>query len=162
MLAEQLKAEEAKASGNKKDALGDRLEEVKAQLESDEDEVDDATQDLIQAGGDAKGHAEQIGQEHDALSHEVDTAVPSYPSPLPDQFGLVHLYRQWSALRQKREMLEQAKQTVLSAAAGLAAMHEALDKRIDAAKEASPDLAVHSKKAGKNAVTKNPRRRWRG
>ena len=151
VLAEQLKAEEAKASGNKKDALGDRLEEVKAQLESDEDEVDDATQDLIQAGGDAKGHAEQIGQEHDALSHEVDTAVPSYPSPLPDQFGLVHLYRQWSALRQKREMLEQAKQTVLSAAAGLAAMHEALDKRIDAAKEASPDLAVHSKKAAAGA-----------
>src|SRR5436190_312031 len=132
-------------------ALGDRLEEVKAQLESDEDEVDDATQDLIQAGGDAKGHAEQIGQEHDALSHEVDTAVPSYPSPLPDQFGLVHLYRQWSALRQKREMLEQAKQTVLSAAAGLAAMHDALDKRIDAAKEASPDLAVHSKKAAAGA-----------
>jgi len=151
VLAEQLKAEEAKASGNKKDALGDRLEEVKAQLESDEDEVDDATQDLIQAGGDAKGHAEQIGQEHDALSHEVDTAVPSYPSPLPDQFGLVHLYRQWSALRQKREMLEQAKQTVLSAAAGLAAMHDALDKRIDAAKEASPDLAVHSKKAAAGA-----------
>ena len=62
-LAEQLKAEEAKASGNKKDALGDRLEEVKAQLESDEDEVDDATQDLIQAGGDAKGRAEQIGRQ---------------------------------------------------------------------------------------------------
>ena len=150
-LAAQLTAEEAKASGNKKDELSDRLEEVKAQLESDEDEVDDATQDLIQAGGDAKGHAEQIGQEHDALSHEVDTAVPSYPSPLPDQFGLVHLYRQWSALRQKREMLEQAKQTVLSAAAGLAAMHDALDKRIDAAKEASPDLAVHSKKAAAGA-----------
>src|SRR5438445_6599887 len=147
-LAAQLTAEEAKASGNKKDELSDRLEEVKAQLESDEDEVDDATQDLIQAGGDAKGHAEQIGQEHDALSHEVDTAVPSYPSPLPDQFGLVHLYRQWSALRQKREMLEQAKQTVLSAAAGLAAMHDALDKRIDAAKETSPDLAAHAKKAG--------------
>src|SRR5256885_1866200 len=53
-LAAQLTAEEAKASGNKKDALGDRLEEVKAQLESDEDEVDDATQDLIQAGGEGK------------------------------------------------------------------------------------------------------------
>jgi small-conductance mechanosensitive channel len=150
-LAEQLTAEEGKASGSKKDALSDRLEEVKAQLESDEDEVDDATQDLIQAGGDAKGRAEQIGQEHDALSHEVDTAVPSYPSALPDQFGLVHLYRQWSALRQKREMLEQAKQTALSAAAGLAGMHDALDKRIDAAKEASPDLAVHSKKAAAGA-----------
>jgi len=147
-LAEQLKSEEAKASGNKKDALGDRLDEVKAQLESDEDEVDDATQDLIQAGGDAKGRADQIGQEHDTLSHEIDTAVPSYPAPVPDQFGLVHLCGQWSALRQAREMLEQAKQTALIAAAGLAAMHDALDKRIDAAKETSPDLAAHAKKAG--------------
>ena len=147
-LAAQLTAEEAKASGSKKDALGDRLDEVKAQLESDEDEVDDATQDLIQAGGDAKGRAEQIGQEHDTLSHEIDTAVPSYPAPVPDQFGLVHLYGQWSALRQAREMLERAKQTALTAAAGLAAMHDALDKRIDAAKETSPDLAAHAKKAG--------------
>ena len=150
-LAEQLTAEEAKASGSKKDALGDRLDEVKAQLESDEDEVDDATQDLIQAGGDAKGRADQIGQEHDTLSHEIDSAVPSYPSPLPDQFGLVHLYRQWSALRQERQMLEQAKQTALTAAAALAAMHDALDKRIDAAKETSPDLAAHAKEAAAGA-----------
>jgi small-conductance mechanosensitive channel len=150
-LADQLKAEEAKASGSKKDTLNDRLEEVKAQLESDEDEVDDARQDLIQAGGDAKGRADQIAQEHDALSHEVDTAVPSYPAPLPDQFGLVHQYRQWSTLRQAREMLEQAKQTALNEAAGLAAMHDALDKRIDAAKEASPDLAAHAKKAAPGA-----------
>jgi small-conductance mechanosensitive channel len=150
-LADQLKAEEAKASGSKKDVLSDRLNEAKAQLESDEDEVDDARQDLIQAGGDAKGRAEQIGQEHDALSHEVDSAVPSYPAPLPDQFGLVHLYRQWSALRQEREMLEQAKQAAQNAAAGLAAMHDALDKHIDAAKEASPDLSAHAKKADAGA-----------
>ena len=45
-------------------------------------------------------------------------------------------------------MLERAKQTALTAAAGLAAMHDALDKRIDAAKETSPDLAAHAKKAG--------------
>src|SRR2546430_5075305 len=69
-LAAQLTAEEAKASGNKKDALGDRLEEVKAQLESDEDEVDDATQDLIQAGGDAKRDAEKIWPGAGTLYHQ--------------------------------------------------------------------------------------------
>jgi small-conductance mechanosensitive channel len=147
VLAEQLTAEVAKASGSRKNALNDRLDEVKAQLESDEDEVDDAKQDLIQAGGDAKGRAEQIGQEHDALSHEVDTAVPSYPAPPQEQFGLVRRYQEWSALGQAREMLEEAKQTALSAATELAAMHGALDKRIDAAKEASPDLAAHARKA---------------
>jgi small-conductance mechanosensitive channel len=151
-LAAQLTAEEAKASGGKKEALGDRLNEVKAQLESDEDEVDDATQDLTQAGGDAKGRAEQIGQEHEAVSNEVDKAAPAYPAPLPDQLGLIHLYRQWAALQQKREVLEQAKQTTLTAAAGLAASHDALDRRIDAAKETSPDLAAHAKSAATGAA----------
>jgi hypothetical protein len=88
-LATQLTAEVAKASGSKKDALSDRLDEVKAQIESDEDEVDDAAQDLKRAGGDAKGLIEQIEQEHEAVSNEIDKAVPAYPSPMPEQFGLI-------------------------------------------------------------------------
>ncbi len=146
-LAAQLTAGEAKASESKKEELGDRLNEVKARVESDEDEVDDATQDLMQAGGDAKGRAEQIGQEHEAVSREVDTAVPAYPAPMPDQLGLIHLYQRWSALQQRQEELEQAKQTALTAAANLATEHDALDNRLDAAKEASPDLAAHAKSA---------------
>ncbi len=61
-LAAQLTAEVAKASSSKKDALDDKLNEVKAQIESDEDEVDDAAQDLKRAGGDAKGRIEEIEQ----------------------------------------------------------------------------------------------------
>src|SRR6266702_5727529 len=71
-LAAQLTAEVAKASSSKKDALDDKLNEVKAQIESDEDEVDDAAQDLKRAGGDAKGRIEEIEQEHEAVSNEVD------------------------------------------------------------------------------------------
>jgi len=52
-LAAQLTTQEAKASGRQKEALGDRLDEVKEQLELVEDEVDDATMDLNRAGGDA-------------------------------------------------------------------------------------------------------------
>src|SRR6266571_3140979 len=126
-LAAQLTAEEAKASGSKKDALNDRMDEVKAQIESDEDEVDDATQDLRRAGGDAKGRIERIEQEHEAVSHEVDTAVPAYPAPMPEQFGLIRRYQQWSTLSQKQGLLLKAKQ-------------------------ASPDLAAHAKKAVSGAA----------
>src|SRR5216683_3857199 len=146
-LAAQLTAEEAKASGSKKEALADRLDEVKAQVESDEDEVDDAAQDLKRAGGDAKGRIERIEQEHEAVSNEVDKAVPAYPAPMPEQFRLIHRYNQWSVLRQKQELLAKAKQAALAAAAELAAKHDALEQRIEAAKKASPDLAAHAKTA---------------
>jgi small-conductance mechanosensitive channel len=147
-LADRLTAEAAKASGNAKAALNDRLVEAKARLESDEDEVDDATQDLNRAGGGKKQRIEQLEEEHKAVSAEVDNAVPKYPNPLPDQFGLVHQYKQWSWLEQKLQGLTQARRAAESAAASLAAKHDALDAQIEAAKQASPDLAAHAKKAG--------------
>src|SRR5216683_868720 len=151
-LAAQLTAEEAKASESKKEALADRLDEVKAQIESDEDEVDDAAQDLKRAGGDAKGRIERIEQEHEAVSNEVDKAVPAYPAPMPEQFGLIRRYQQWSTLSQKQGLLLKAKQAALTAAGGLAAKHDALDQRIQTAKQASPDLAAHAKKAVSGAA----------
>jgi small-conductance mechanosensitive channel len=146
-LAESVTAAEAKASGAKKEALGDRLNEVKAQLESDEDEVDDATQDLTRAGGNAKARVAQMKQEHEDTSKEVDTAVQKYPAPPPEEFGLMHRYEQWSVLHQEQKLASQAKQTALAAAAALAAQHDALDARIEAAKKATPEIATHAKNA---------------
>ncbi|HYL84778.1 MAG TPA: mechanosensitive ion channel family protein [Candidatus Angelobacter sp.] len=149
----------AKASGHAKEALQDKLDGAQLQLESDDDEVDDATQDLNSAGGNAKGHIEQLGQEHEAASKEIDNFVPAYPAPLPEQFGLVHRFQQWSALRQRQQMLADARQAALAAAAVLAVKHDALDKRIEAAKQASPDLAGHARKAvaGNNALSPKDR-----
>src|SRR3984893_9733536 len=45
----QLTSAEEKASGSRKDTLDDELDLAKAQLELDQDEVDDAKQDLIRA-----------------------------------------------------------------------------------------------------------------
>ena len=147
-LADRLTAEAGKASGNAKAAINDRLDQAKARLESDEDEVDDATQDLNRAGGGQKQRLEQLEEEHKATSAEVDNAVQKYPSPLPDRFGLVHQYQQWSWLEQKQQKLAPARQAAERAAASLGAKHEALDVQIEAAKQASPDLAAHAKKAG--------------
>ena len=146
-LADKLTAEAGKAAGNAKAALNDRLDEAKARLESDEDEVDDATQDLNRAGGGKKQRIDQLDEQHKAASAEVDNAVLKYPNPLPDEFGLVHQYKQWSWLEQKQQTLTQARQAAESAAASLAAMHDALGAQIEAAKQASPDLTAHAKKA---------------
>src|SRR5207244_322157 len=68
---EQLTGAEAKASGDKKDELGDQLELMEAQVELDEDEVDDAKRDLIRAGGDPQDRIQEMVQEHKAATHNM-------------------------------------------------------------------------------------------
>jgi small-conductance mechanosensitive channel len=153
-LVARLTAEEAKATGSKKEALDDQLDAAKAELELTDDEVDDASQDLIGAGGDAKWRLEQLAQQHKAASESVDRAARVNVAPLPEQFGLIHRYQQWNALQQKRNLLLRAKEEAQAAGDTLAAEHDALDARIDAVKLASPDLAAHAKKgAASNAAS---------
>ncbi|HXN24380.1 MAG TPA: mechanosensitive ion channel domain-containing protein [Candidatus Dormibacteraeota bacterium] len=148
-LAAQLTVEQANASGSKKQALDDKLNEIKLELESDEDQVDDAMQDFSRAGGDAIGRIELMKKEHEDASHEVDTAVEKYPAPLPERFGLINQYQEWSALRRKRGLLVQAKTAAQASAATLNAEHDALAVRIEAAKQASSDRTARAQ----NAVT---------
>jgi small-conductance mechanosensitive channel len=159
MLADQLTSLEAKATGSQKEELADRLDEVKVQLESDEDEVDDATLDLNRAGGNVKSRIELMMQEHEEVSREVDKTPPAYPAPKPFQYGLIHRYQQWSELRLKQKLLMEADRAAQMVAAELGAKHDALDARIDAAKLASPDLAAHSKKgfAETSVISRRPR-----
>lgn len=56
----RLTALQSKARGAKKDALDDQIELAKAQHELDQDEVDDAKQDLIRAGGDPQGRIQRM------------------------------------------------------------------------------------------------------
>src|SRR5271155_2151013 len=59
-----LTAEEAKARDDKKDALDDELELAKSQQQLDGDEVDDAKQDLIRAGGNPQARIQQMIDAH--------------------------------------------------------------------------------------------------
>jgi small-conductance mechanosensitive channel len=134
----QLTIAEAKTSGEKKDALDDQLDLAKAQLELDQDEVDDAKQDLIRAGGDPQGRIQTMVEEHEAASHVADSmkAVVSNPA---EERGLIHRFEQWSALHQKQLQLWRAKQEAESAAASFSAKHNALAAQIDAGKNESTE-----------------------
>src|SRR5258708_11665632 len=92
-LVDRLTAEAAKSGGNAKADLNDRLAEAKEQLESDDDEVDDAAQDLTRAGGGKKQRIRQLVEEHKATSAEEVKSAHTYASPLPDEYGLVHPYK---------------------------------------------------------------------
>lgn len=138
-----LTAAAAKASGTRKDQLNNQLSLAKAQQELDQDEVDDAKQDLVRAGGDPQARILALEQEHEATSHNA--AVVSSAAALPTGHGLVSLYQQWSALHQKDQQLSSAKQAALSAAASIAALHDALESK------ASADNSNNPSASGKNS-----------
>ena len=135
---EQLTKTSEKASGEKKDALDDRLDLAKAQLELDQDEVDDAKQDLIRAGGDPQGRIQRMVEEHEAASHTADSLKVTVSASVEER-GLIHRFQQWSALHQKQLEVWRAKQEAESAAASFSARHEALAAQIDARKKESTE-----------------------
>ena len=130
----RLTAEEAQATGAKKDALDDQLVLATAHQEEHQDEVDDAKEDLARAGGDPNARIQAMIQEHKVSSQAVDS-MKIAGSTAVDESGLIHRYTQWSVLHQKQVILWQAKQQAESAAASFSASHNALDTQLDAEKK---------------------------
>ena len=129
-----LTAAEAKASGSKQNALDDQLDLAKAQLELDQDEVDEAKQDLTRAGGDPQGRIQTMVEQHEAASHSSDTTRVTV-SELEEPRGLIHHVQQWSAWHRKQLQLWRAKQDAESAVASFSAKHAALEKQVSAQKQ---------------------------
>lgn len=132
----QLTSDEAKATGSRKDALDDQIEQAKAQLELEQDEVDDAKQDLIRAGGDPQGRIQTLVAEHEAASQSSDTTKIAVGSPT-EGHGLINRFVQWSALHAKRMQLWHAQQDAASLAAAFAAKHDIQEKKLDAQNQAA-------------------------
>ena len=126
----QLTAATDKATGSRKDQFDNELNLAKSQVELEQDEVDDAKQDLIRAGGDPQARILALEQEHEASSHNAAAASPVAATVAGR--GLISLYEQWSALRQKEQQLASAKQAAVSAAASIAALHDALESKVNA------------------------------
>ena len=137
-LVERLTADESKATGAKKDALDEQLVLAKAHQEEDQDEVDDAKEDLIRAGGDPKSRIEEMIEQHKTSSEASDNLHITVAPDTEDR-GLLHFLNQWAALHQKQLLLWSAKQQAESVAALLSAKHNTLEAQVDSAKaNASP------------------------
>ncbi len=128
----------AKASGAKQDSLDDQLAQAKAQVELDQDEVDNAKQELTRSGGDAQDRIEQLMKEHEAASRIADSTTVNTATP-PDRSGLVHHYQQWSELHDKKLLLWRAKQDAESAAITFTTKRDALESSIKKPKQEVPE-----------------------
>lgn len=136
----QLTAADAKATGDKKDSLDDQLDIANAQQELDQDEVDDAKQDLIRAGGDPQDRIQAMVKDHDASTKATEAALASASAPAEER-GLIHRATQWWALHKKQLLLWRAWHETETTVASLAARHNALDAQIDGEK-ANTNVAV--------------------
>jgi small-conductance mechanosensitive channel len=135
---------QAKAPESKKDALQADLIQAQADIELDRDELDDARQDLIRAGGDVTDRIDALKKAHDEAARNTQSAIPNTPEQV-DQPGVIHRISQWRELHQKQMQLWEAKANTEAALAVLSAKHAALDAQIDAEKAANPELSHHSK-----------------
>lgn len=131
-----------KATGDKKDKIDQRLDVIKAQADLDQDELDEAQQDLIRAGGDVKARLDALKAEHEQLAKAGGIG----PAAAEPGLGTVRWLQYWWTLHQKQMAMWQAKADADGRAAALTAKHNALDTQVEAQKASSPQLAHHGKK----------------
>jgi small-conductance mechanosensitive channel len=152
--AKQLSEELVKVPESKQEAVGVRLIQAQADMELDQDELDDAKVDFARAGGDLADRIQALRKEHEDSAHSTETAIPTSPAQ-PMQFGLIHQVGRWLGLRSEKQQIQNAKDISDAAAATLAEQRKALDATLEAEKQKSPELAQHTKKR-KDAADGNP------
>lgn len=148
-LIARLTRQLATAAQNAKEDLEDQLEVAKAQLELDQDELDDAREDLLRAGGNPQGKIQRLLQEHEAVTHS-EGATPGNPGATENldyqAHNLAPQVRGWLALQKKRTLLAQARQAALDDIPLLTRTHDTFDQRVKAQEEQKQ--AVKQKAAG--------------
>src|SRR6202521_3330986 len=162
---EQLKAQISSAKPGEKDAFHDREALLDAEQALDEDEVEDAQQELIRAGGDQEAAVQRQRDQHEAGEHALEqhqSQNPTGGSPASAvDLGantLVGQVRAWMWLRDKRANLESARRMAQEMGTELLAQHEALQRRVREEKpqkeETKQQAAELRKGAAAGAVSK--------
>jgi len=134
---EQLKAQISSAKPGEKDALQERKDLLDAEQALDEDEVEDAQQELIRAGGDQEAAVQRQRDQHEAGEHALEQhqgqnptgASPAAPVDLSAN-NLVGQVRAWMWLRDKRVHIESARRLAQEMGTERLAQHEALQRRV--------------------------------
>ncbi|HME41293.1 MAG TPA: mechanosensitive ion channel domain-containing protein [Steroidobacteraceae bacterium] len=154
----ELTGELSRAKAAQKDALQDELDLASSQLDLDKDELEEANQDLVDAGGNPQKQIEALEQEHDAQVKA--RAAPSVtPITAATQHGSLSRILEWLNVRRKRQELDDAQASTLQKAADHVARRAALAADLEKTKGGISELAQHTKdaKAEGKAAPPTPR-----
>jgi small-conductance mechanosensitive channel len=148
----QLTRKLAAAPEAQKDNLQDQIDVAKAQLELDQDEVDDATEDLEQAGGDPQAKIRRLQAEHEAGGHGDAQAASAVNTHEQDYQAhtLLAVFRAWQALREKTQQLEEARQETAEKLQHLSQRHDKLAAQVEQEKESRGAAKEQAKGFSKN------------
>lgn len=155
----QLTRKLAAAPESQKENLQDQIDVAKAQTDLDQDELDDAAEDLEQAGGDPQSKIKRLQAEHEAGDHNV---VPAGSAANPHEqdyqaHTLLTVARAWQALRAKKALLHEARDETVAKQQRLNQRHVALEAQVEkekesreAAKQQAKDFAKNSKASSRD------------
>jgi small-conductance mechanosensitive channel len=144
----------AKASEADKARLEQQQQLVGAQLELDKDELEDAQNDLMRAGGNPVGKIERMREEHEGATHPAPntplttsvaaSSAAAASAAAANNGSLVDEVQAWSSVHNALRDVRQAQQDAVSAAAALAHGHEALEQETqqEQAQNAAPPTAT--------------------
>lgn len=109
-------------------AVNDRLQLAQAMAALDAEEVADAHNDLVRAGGDPQARTQAMIAEHQTASKSTDS-LKVVITPATDAKGLFNRVTAWQSLGDKRELLVTARGHADSAAALFKSRHDMLEAR---------------------------------
>jgi hypothetical protein len=135
--------------------LQDRLDLAQSQLELDKDEVETASQDLLQAGGNAHQRIQKMMQEH-AAAEANRPERKAAADPLAGLHGLVEQFRQWLAVRKKQRYLQHAGAAAITTATELSRQRQELAAQLAASKGATHVAASDAAPPPTDATTHPP------
>jgi small-conductance mechanosensitive channel len=132
----QLTRKLSAAPESQKENLQDQIDVAKAQMDLDQDELDDASEDLEQAGGDPQSKIKRLKAEHDASDHSAPVASTVNPHEHDYQaHTMLAVFRAWKALRDKKALVEEARQEAADKAQRLTQRHATLAAQVEREKE---------------------------
>jgi small-conductance mechanosensitive channel len=143
----QLTRKLAAAPESQKDNLQDQIDVAKAQMDLDQDEVDDASEDLEQAGGDPQSKLKRLKAEHDA-GDQTNTQPTSAVNPREYDYKahtMLAVVRAWKALRDKKALIEEARQEAADKAQRLTQRHTVLAAQVEREKENRAAAKQHAR-----------------
>lgn len=149
----------ASAPETQKDNLQDQIDVTKAQMDLDQDELDDATEDLEQAGGDPQSKIKRLQAEHEAGEHSQSASVGSGVNPHEQDYQsrtLFNVFRAWRALRAKEAALEAARTETVEKEKYLTIRHDQLAAQVEKDKQNRDSVKQQAKgfSKGSNAASR--------
>ena len=150
LLTRQLAA----ANDRDKDTLQDQVDVARAQLELDQDELDDAKEDLTRAGGNPQAKIQELMEEHEAGNHGAPPAVNGGGNPANQSESLWPQIQTWIGVHNKQVALNEARNNTLADAKSLSQVHENFEKQVQAQEDQKQ--ALKQQAAGIATGTANP------